>query len=296
MSTEHNSPTSALAKEFALAKESGVHQSSDIHSRNENAARTDVLVQNEPPARVAGTLTQIRLLMQWQLSRSAQAMPLLVVVQLLLAIATVVGYGFLVGDADATAGLYLTTGAPAISLVMVGLVMTPQWVAQSRTEGSLDWMRTLPIARPLFLIADLAIWTLIALPGLILGLVMGAARFNVELSPQWWIVPGALLVSLTAASVGYGIANLFPPPVAQVLSQVFVFVVLLFSPISFPAQRLPEWAQTVHQWLPFEPMAQIVRGGLASDVFTTPGRAWFVLGAWCALSVAGAVWALGRRP
>lgn len=249
-----------------------------------------------PTPRVAGTWTQIGLLMQWQLLRAAQAVPLLVVVQLLLAVATVIGYGFLVGDADAAAGLYLTTGAPTISLVMVGLVMTPQWVAQSRTEGSLDWMRTLPVARPLFLVADLVIWTLIALPGLILGLVTGAARFGVDLSPQWWIVPGALLVSLTAASIGYGIANLFPPSLAQVLSQVFVFVVLLFSPISFPAQRLPEWAQTLHHWLPFEPMSQVVRGGLAGDSFATPARAWVVLGLWCVLSVSGAVWALGRRP
>lgn len=247
-----------------------------------------------PPA--ASPWAQLVLLMRWQLLRSAQTVPLLVVVQLLLSAATVVGYGFLMGDAAGPAGLYLTTGAPTISLVMVGLVMTPQWVAQSRTEGSLDWMRTLPVARPLFLIADLAIWTMIALPGLVVGLLLGTARFDVALSPHWWIVPGALLVSLTAAAVGYGIANLFAPPVAQLLSQLFVFVVMLFSPISFPAERLPQWAQTLHHWLPFEPMAQVVRGGLVGEVFSVPARAWLVLAAWCVASVAGAVWALGRRP
>lgn len=254
------------------------------------------VVSPAAPPRTANAWTQVGLLMHWQLLRAAQAVPLLVVVQVLLAVATVIGYGFLVGDTAGPAGLYLTTGAPTISLIMVGLVMTPQWVAQSRTEGSLDWMRTLPVARPLFLIADLAIWTMIALPGLVVGLLLGAARFDVTLSLRWWIIPGALLVSLTAASIGYGIANLFAPPVAQILSQVFVFVVMLFSPISFPAQRLPHWAQTLHHWLPFEPMAQIVRGGLAGDVFSVPVRAWLVLVAWCLVSVASAVWALGRRP
>lgn len=238
---------------------------------------------------------QIGLLMIWQARRSLPMLPLIVTVQMLLAVATVVGYGLIAGDPGRQAGLYLATGAPTISLVSLGLIMAPQWLAQSRTEGSLDWLRTLPVARASFFLADLLLWSVLALPGLVTGILVGAARFDIELSPAWWLVPAALLVSITAACVGYSIAVLCAPALAQVLSQVLVFVIMLFSPVSFPASRLPQWAQDVHQWLPFEPMAQVIRAGLCSDWFSVPGRSWILLAAWSSAAAVGTVRALGRR-
>ncbi|NHT16354.1 ABC transporter permease [Cellulomonas sp. IC4_254] len=241
------------------------------------------------------TVQQTLLLTQWQFRRQATMLPLLVVVQVFLAIATILGFGLVIGDPPPDQALYLATGAPTITLVMVGLVMTPQMLSQSRTEGSLDWMRTLPVPRGSFLVSDLLVWTLIALPGMVLGVVTGVLRFAVHLSPAPWLVPATLLVSLTAAAVGYGMASLLRPTLAMLMTQVLVFVVLLFTPVSYPADRMPGWLRTAHEWLPFEPMAQLVRSGLASDTFSMPGRSLAVLLAWCAASVAGATWALRRR-
>jgi ABC-2 type transport system permease protein len=235
------------------------------------------------------------LLLQWQLRRSLPYIPLLVVVQVALAVATVVGYGLLVGTPSPDVALYLATGAPTITLITVGLVMTPQMLAQAKTEGSLDWMRTLPVPRWTFLASDLLMWTLIALPGMVLGVVAGVLRFNVHLSIAPWVVLAALLVSLTSASVGYAMASVLPPMLAQLLTQVLIFVVLLFSPVSYPASRMPEWLQTVHEFLPIEPMAQLVRAGLANASFTVPGRSMVVLGVWVCVSVAAALTALRRR-
>jgi ABC-2 type transport system permease protein len=235
------------------------------------------------------------LLLQWQLRRSLPYIPLLVVVQVALAVATVVGYGLLVGTPSPDVALYLATGAPTITLITVGLVMTPQMLAQAKTEGSLDWMRTLPVPRWTFLASDLLMWTLIALPGMVLGVVAGVLRFDVHLSIAPWVVLAALLVSLTSASVGYAMASVLPPMLAQLLTQVLIFVVLLFSPVSYPASRMPEWLQTAHQFLPIEPMAQLVRAGLANASFTVPGRSMVVLGLWVCVSVAAALAALRRR-
>lgn len=241
------------------------------------------------------TVQQTLLLTQWQFRRQATMLPLLVVVQVFLAIATILGFGLVIGDPPPDQALYLATGAPTITLVMVGLVMTPQMLSQSRTEGSLDWMRTLPVPRGSFLVSDLLVWTLIALPGMVLGIVTGVLRFDIDLSPAPWLVPATLLVSLTAAAVGYGMASLLKPTLAMLMTQVLVFVILLFTPVSYPADRMPGWLQTAHEWFPFEPMAQLVRSGLASDTFTMPGRSLAVLLTWCAAAVAGATWALRRR-
>lgn len=238
---------------------------------------------------------QTLLLAQWQFRRQSAYLPLMVVVQVFMAVATVIGYGLLVGDPDPTTALYLATGAPTVTLITVGLVMTPQMQSQSRTEGSLDWMRTLPVPRTLFLVSDLLVWTLLALPGMVLGVVAGVLRFDIDLSPTPWLVPGALLVSLTAAAVGYAMASLLPPALAMLMTQALVFVVLLFSPVSYPAERMPGWLQGAHEWLPIQPMAQLVRAGLASDTFALPTRSLVVLVVWCAASVAGAIWSLRRR-
>ena len=238
---------------------------------------------------------QTLLLTQWQFRRQAQFLPLLIIVQVFMAIATVIGYGLLVGHPTPEVGLYLATGAPTITLITVGLVMTPQVVAQSKTEGSFDWMRTLPVPRPAFLFSDLLVWTLLALPGMVLGVVAGALRFDISLSPAPWIVGAAVIVSVTAASVGYAMATLLPPAVATLMTQMIIFVVMLFSPVSYPADRLPTWLATAHEFLPVEPMAQLVRAGLAPDQFAVPGRSLVVLGLWCAASILGAVAALRRQ-
>lgn len=241
------------------------------------------------------TVQQLLLLIQWQLRRYSQVLPLIVVVQIFMSVATVIGYGLLVGDPTPEVALYLATGAPTVTLITIGLVLTPQVVAQSRLEGSYDWLRTLPVARPLFLVSDLLVWTLLALPGVVLGIVAGAVRFDLDYAVSWWIVPATLVVSLTAASVGYGLATLLPPLIAQLITQAIIFIVLLFSPVSYPADRMPSWLQTVHQWLPLEPMAQLVRSALAPNHFEFPLRSAAVLGAWCLVAMVGAYLALRRR-
>lgn len=248
-----------------------------------------------PGQRLVEGARQFGLMIQWQTHRASQVLPLLVVVQSLLSVATVVGYGLIVGKTTHAVGLYLATGAPTISLVIVGLVMTPQAVGQARTEGSLDWLRTLPVPREVFLLADLAVYTIAAVPGMVLAVFIGAWRFDVNLAPTWWLIPAVLIVSLTAAAIGYALATTLSPAMAQLCSQVFVFLVMLFTPISFPADRLPDWAQEAHLWLPLEPMAQVIRGGLAPDDFSVPARSWVVLIAWCIICVGCAVAALRRR-
>ena len=248
-----------------------------------------------PSVHKPAALRQFGLIVQWQFRRSASMVPLLVVVQALLAATTVFGYGLLVGTPPPASAAYLATGASTVTLIMVGLVIAPQSVALAKTEGSLEWMRTLPVPRAVFLAADLTIYTLIALPGMALGLAAGAWRFHVTLSLSSWIVLAVPLVSLIAATVGYSMALLLKPQLAQMLSQVLVFVALLFSPISFPAERMPGWLQAVHHWLPIEPMADLMRAVLIGDQFGMSTRSVAVLAVWTVAAVIGALAVLQRR-
>lgn len=238
---------------------------------------------------------KLGLFIQWQLRRGSYAMPMFAILQLLVAAVVVTGYGLIAGEVDGEFALYLATGSATIALVMCGFVMAPQVVGQARTEGSYEWMLTLPMPRWVFLATDLIVWSLLALPGMLGGLVLAALRFDITFSPTWWIALGMLLVAVVATSIGYSVAVLTPERIMMLITQVLVFAVMLFTPITYPAERLPEWLRTLHEYLPFDAMGQVFRAGLASNEFTMPGRSWLVLAVWGVASLAAATWALSRR-
>ena len=181
-------------------------------------------------------LRSYRLLVRWQALRLKGFLPLAIVVQALFAFGIVIGYPLLFPEMDETTMLFLATGAPAITLITMGLVVLPQVVSQAKIEGSLEYMRSLPVPRMAYLAADLTVWLAIVLPGVVFAVLVGIWAFGLELSVSLAIIPAALLVAVTSAAVGYALASLLPPMIAMLLTQVLVFAVLLFSPINFPAE------------------------------------------------------------
>ena len=213
------------------------------------------------------TLRSYSLLVRWQALRLKGFLPLAIVVQVLFAFGIVVGYPLLFPDIDQLTILYLATGAPAITLITMGLVALPQVVAQAKLEGTLEYMRSLPVSRLVFLAADITVWLAIVLPGVVFAVVVGRLGLRARARRVAGHHPGF------AARGHHGSGSrLRPRHIAAahdrlLLTQVLVIGVLVFSPINFPAERLPEWLQAVHSILPVGAMGEVIRGSLAaSDV------------------------------
>ena len=240
-------------------------------------------------------LRSYRLLVRWQVLRFRGFLPVAILIQGLFALGIVLGYPLLFPEIDSMTVLYLATGAPAIALLTMGLVAVPQVVAQAKTEGSLEYIRTLPVPRIAFLFADLTVWTAIVLPGVVFAVVVAAFRFGLPFAVTPLVVPALVLVALTAACVGYAIASLLPPVAATLLSQVLVVFVLMFSPLNFPVSRLPDWLQSVHSMLPIGAMGEVIRGTLASTTFPLASGAFVLLGAWCVVGFLVTLVVLDRR-
>jgi ABC-2 type transport system permease protein len=240
-------------------------------------------------------LRSYRLLVTWQALRLKSFLPLAIIVQALFAFGIVVGYPLLFPSIDRSTILYLATGAPAISLITMGLVAVPQVVSQARTEGSLDYMRTLPIPRLVYLVADMTVWLAIVLPGVVFAIVVAALRFGLDLQVSPLVVPAMLLVVLTTTSIGYALASILPQMLANLLTQVLVVFVLMFSPLNFPPDRLPDWLAAIHAVLPIQAMGEVIRGTLAGNVFPLVAGPFLLLGAWCVASFAITGRVLTRR-
>jgi ABC-2 type transport system permease protein len=99
-------------------------------------------------------------------------------------------------------------------------------------------------------------------------------------------VPAILLVALCSVAIGYGIAYAAKPEVAGVLSQLILLVALMFAPINYPADRLPQWLATADDWLPFAYMAQVVRETVNVPPAGVSPLPFAVLALWCVAGLA----------
>jgi len=222
-------------------------------------------------------------MLRWQALSKRPLLAITAAIEIAIALAVVVGMSFLFTEIDPLTARFLTTGAATIILLTIGIVLVPQIVAMGRTEGTFEYMWSLPIPRMVYMAADATIWVLLSLPGMVLALVIGAAYYDFGLEVSALVVPAVLLIAATGISIGSAFSHAVPrPEIAHLISQVNIFFVLLFSPINYPIERLPGWFQAVHEVLPMKYMADLMRGTLTgADV--DMGLTFGVVTAWLAV-------------
>jgi len=226
------------------------------------------------------------ILCRWRALQLRQELPQLVVAQILFATGTAVGLGFLIGHVDPVAGAYLATGAFLINLLLIAVAFVPTVMTESKTSGAFDYLWALPFPRLVYMLAELTIWALAVLPGMIVSLVVTSIRFDFDLRISPLVIPAVVLVLLTASSVGAAIGLRSPSQqLTNLISNFVIIVVLLFSPVNFPADRLPGWLQAVHSVLPIAHMADLVRATLVGGVTTSAGTDLLILAPWCAFGL-----------
>jgi ABC-2 type transport system permease protein len=221
-------------------------------------------------------------MLQWQGLRFKLVLPFVVIGQFFTGIGTVIGLGYLMPEIDPGSAMFLVTGAPTLTLITLGLVLVPQIVAQAKSEGTFDYMWSLPVPRMAYLAADLTLWLLATVPGMVLSLIVGSLRYGFDLQISPLVVPAFMLVVLAATTVGYAIAHLSPKPeLVSVLTNLIIFCLFLFSPINFPVERLPSWLAALHRFLPVRYAADVIRGTLTEGYVNGLQLGFLMLGAWC---------------
>ena len=242
-----------------------------------------------------GWLRSYALMLKWQALSNKPMIPLYVAVEIMIAVGFVIGIGFFYPQINSTIAKFLTTGAPTLILLMVGLVIAPQMVVMARVEGTFDYIWSLPIPRMVYLAADATIWLLITLPGVLLALIIGALYHNFTLEVSPLVVPALLLIAMTGIFVGYAFAHGAPKPqMAQVATQIIVFAMMIFSPVMYPVEQLPNWLAALHKVLPIQYMAELSRGTL-TDLDVNLGLAFSITSAWCIAGFVVTYFAIRRR-
>ncbi len=233
---------------------------------------------------------------KWELLSLRLMLPLMVVLQILMGAGFAIGLGFLFADITTEQALFITTGSSVLPLLMIGFVIIPQQVAQQKLEGTYDFFFALPVSRMSMYLATLSVWSIVGLPSVVVALEAASWRYDLALSGSPWAVPVAFLVVGVGTAIGFTLGHAIPDPrITNVLTQVLVFGVFVFSPVNFPAERLPDWLAWVHLWLPAGHAATLMRWALTDGVVADPTRPVVTLLVWLVGSWAVAYAVINRR-
>ncbi len=205
-------------------------------------------------------------------------------------------YGFYMGDVPDIARLYIVTGIPALALVPIGLVMVPATIMMHKIRETYDFVWSLPVPRMTSAAATFTVFTGLAVPGTLIALLVADLYYDVGLVWSWLLVPAMLLTSLMSTSVGFAMAHAVPEPrFTNLITNIIMFMAILFAPIVVPISQFPDWWAAVHRVLPFYHMAQVLRESLSNGLVESVGVSWAVLGAWTVAAWLLAGWVVGRR-
>lgn len=218
-------------------------------------------------------------------------------IQVLLGAGMALMYGYYFGDLDAAQQTFLVTGIPTLALVPIGFVMVPNAIMEHKLRDTYDYVWSLPMPRMSSALATFTIFTALAIPGTFAALLIASATYDVDLRVSPMILPAVLLTAAIATSVGYAIGHLVPEPRAiTLISNMLLFLVLLFSPIVTAIELFPDWWATAHRVMPFWHMSVVVRDALTEGaVSSSVGFSYGVLVVWGVVSWLVAAAVVGRR-
>ena len=240
--------------------------------------------------------TGYRTMLRWHLSSLRMWLLLLVMLQIVVGVGYVLGFALFFHPIPPMAALWVSTGTPVLNLILLGMLLGPQLVADVKQQGGYDFLRALPVPRTASAAAWYAVTLIGGIPGMVITLVVAQARYHPGFTISSMVVPATLLIVLTGTMIGYALAHAITNPMTtKLVTQALVFISMGFAPILFPAQQMPTWLADVNQWLPLGPMATIMRSVLTNGLVTDVGRAYLVVSVWGVVAGWLAVRALGKQ-
>lgn len=230
----------------------------------------------------------------WSLVRHKYLLLAFSLAQAVFAVSILYGMALFLPEVDEMSAVYLSSGGLTLGIVAVGCVLAPQIVSGAKQNGIFEYQRTLPVSRSAILLADIIIWEAVSVPSVIIGCVAAMLRFGLSFHFTLQAFFIILLSQLTTICLGFCAAYWFPPNMVALVTQIIMIGGLLFSPILYPAERLPKWTMPLYQVLPFVPISRLLRSAL----FTMERIAILdlcVVIIWMIVTFGLSLWALSRR-
>lgn len=241
-----------------------------------------------------GFLKALYAIIRWSVIRHRYLLVVFTLIQMVFAVTIVYGMAFLIPALDGTASVYLASGAMSLGIIAVGCALAPQIISEAKINGVLTYQRTLPVPRSILLVSDMLIWCAASVPGIIMSGIAGSVRFHIGIEVSVMGICVLLAAQLVTICIGFAIAYCFPSNIVALVTQVIMLGGLLFSPITYPAERLPAWTMPLYNSLPFVRIAQAVRSYLFG-FGSCSGSGFAVMLVWGAAAFILCLYSLSKR-
>jgi len=242
------------------------------------------------------TLRQFFDLLRLELLMGRTLIWMMVMIQFAMTLGLILGFGYFIPNMSHAQALYLTTGAASQTVITTALVMLPQKLSQDKAEEKLHYLLTLPMPRETYILAQIAFVALGTIPGTAFAVALGAWHYDISLDVSLAILAVVPLAIFSLAGIGVAISMLSPyPQLTNALTQLTIFYVLLFAPVVFPKEQLPELLQHVSVVMPPTYVADAMRGALTDLPGTHLGRSLLVMAGFAVGSIALSAVTVRRR-
>ena len=205
---------------------------------------------------------------------------------------SLVALGVFAREVGREAVVYVVTGNIVVGLLFGTMDMVQSHITFLRFDGAMDYFATLPIDRPMLIMAMAAAFLLLSLPSLAITLVAGPMLLALPVHVSPWMALVIPLCAVALAGVG-GVLGLIGRSRAESLNLGFIFTLLLtaMGPVVIPPDRLLASMRVLGLFVPSTYAASAFRQTLIGPVTGALVRDVVVLIAVAAVSL----WLVGRR-
>lgn len=192
--------------------------------------------------------------------------------------------GFVLGNEPAPhfGGVgYVDAALPAFSSIVLattGVMLVPTSRLGLRASGATRRLFVTPLRPSVYVAAELSVFFVIGLAGVVLAFLAGVLVFGVPVPQQPFVVLGAVGLGLAAfLAFGHTLAELMPSTAAATGLGNVLMIALMFSSGAFvPVQAMSEPMRRVSEFSPVRHYVDLVRSGWDGGV-AEPGVSIAVL-------------------
>jgi ABC-2 type transport system permease protein len=157
-------------------------------------------------------------------------------------------------------------------------------------------MLTLPISREAYLLSQVTVVLLLAIPAVIFALLFGDWHYGLSLHPDPAFLLVVPLAVVSCAGLGVAMAVFSRhQQLTNALTQLAIFYVLFFAPVILPKEQLPTLLRYFSTIMPTTYAADAVRATLTDLPGTHLARSLTVLAGSAVVSLSACALAIRRR-
>ncbi|SDN28551.1 ABC transporter permease [Actinacidiphila guanduensis] len=164
-----------------------------------------------------------------------------------------------VGGSGLSAVGYLMVAMAAFGAMTSVLMGNAERIARERHKGWVRQLRLTALPGRGYVAAKVAAAATVSLPSIVVVLVLGAAVESVRMAAWQWVSIAASIWagSMVFAALGVAIGYMSSAEVARPLSMLFYFGLAILGGLWVPIYSFPHWLQTLADYLPARPYADL---------------------------------------